>query len=197
MPAAFHGPHMRTLLILLAVTVIGGATRTARAQAPGMTMSYAQPVAPPMSPDDREILAEGAIDDGQWAGGVAASVLLGFGIGQGIEGRWHDTGWIFTLGETVSLGAVIFSIPAAFSDCYDCGPGHNNQERAADIMIGGMLVFAGLRIWEVGDAALGPSMHNDRFNQARARHPETYAVLPYVVPTLSGTGGIAGVSLHF
>jgi hypothetical protein len=185
---------MRTLLILLALTF---AARTARAQAPGMTMSYEQRTAPPMSPEDREILAEGKIDDGQWGGGVAASVLLGFGVGQAIEGRWHDTGWIFTLGETVSLGAVIFSIPAAFSDCYDCGPGHNNQEQAADIMIGGMLVFAGLRIWEVGDAGLGPSLHNERFENARARHPETYAVLPYVVPTLSGTGGVAGVSLRF
>jgi hypothetical protein len=185
---------MRTLLILLAVTVIGG---TAHAQAPGMTMSYAQPMAPAMSAEDREILQEGRVDDGQWAGGVAASVLLGFGVGQGIEGRWHDTGWIFTLGETVSLGAVIFSIPAAFSDCYDCGPGHNDQQRAADIMIGGMLVFAGLRIWEVGDAALGPSLRNQRFDAMRARHPETYAVLPYVVPTLSGNGGIAGIAMSF
>jgi hypothetical protein len=185
---------MRTFLIVLALSF---ATRTAHAQAPGMTMSFERQMSPPMSPEDRQILGEGEINDGQWAGGVAASVLLGFGTGQAIQGRWHDTGWIFTLGEAVSLGAVIFSIPAAFSDCYDCGPGQNHQEQAADIMIGGMLVFAGLRLWEVGDAAIGPSLHNERFNDARARHPETYAVLPYVVPTLSGTGGVAGLALNF
>ena len=64
-------------------------------------------------------------------------------------------------------------------------------------MIGGMLVFAGLRIWEVGDAALGPSLRNQRFDAVRARHPETYSVLPYVVPTLSGNGGIAGIAMSF
>src|ERR1700753_4027043 len=59
------------------------------------------------SPEEQELLAEGYIDPMRTAVGGGAAFLLGFGFGHMIEGRWHDTGWIFTLGETVSLGAMI------------------------------------------------------------------------------------------
>ena len=163
-----------------------------------MTMSFDHPAVLPMSPEEREILAEGEISDGQWGGGVLASLAFGFGTGQAIQGRWHDTGWIFTLGESASLVAMVAAMPAAFSECYDCGPSaQRDQDRATEVLIGSLLVFAGLHIWEIGDAAVGPSLHNERFHEARARHPESYAVLPYVVPSASGTGGVAGLSLRF
>ena len=188
---------MRTFLILFAVAL---AAHTAHAQAPGLTMSFEQPVQNPMSAADQRILIEGEIGDGQWGAGVLGSVVVGFGAGQAIQGRWHDTGWIFTLGESVSLGAVMFALPVALSEsCYDCGRPHDttNSDRAAYVMIGGLIAFAGFHIWEVGDALIGPSLHNQRFEDARRRHPETYSVLPYVVPSASGNGGVAGLSLRF
>jgi hypothetical protein len=130
---------------------------------------------------------------------VLASVALGFGTGQAVQGRWHDTGWIFTLGESVSLITLVASMPAAFSDCFDCGPSHQHDaDRAAQVMIGSLLVFAGLHIWEIGDAAIGPSTHNQRYRAVRARHPELYTVRPYVVPALAGGGGgVAGLTVRF
>jgi len=197
MMAAMRVGMMRSFVVLFAVLV---ASSTAHAQAPGMTMSFepSQP-APPMSQEERQILADGEISDGQWGGGVLASVALGFGTGQAVQGRWHDTGWIFTLGESASLVAMIVSMPAAFGDCFDCGPSHqHDQDRAADVLIGSFIVFAGLHIWEIGDAAIGPSEHNQRYRAVRARHPETYTVMPYVVPTHSGgSGGVAGLTLRF
>ena len=35
------------------------------------------------------------------------SIIPGFGIGHAIQGRWLDKGWIFTLGEILSLGGLI------------------------------------------------------------------------------------------
>jgi hypothetical protein len=187
---------MRTFLTLLAVAL---AAHTAHAQAPGLTMSFEQPVQSPMSAEDRQVLADGEIGQGQWGAGVLGSVVVGFGAGQAIQGRWHDTGWIYTLGESLSLGAVILALPAAFSgDCFDCGHRDTStSDRAGYIMLGGLIAFAGFHIWEIGDALVGPSMHNQRFAEARARHPETYTVLPYVVPSASGNGGVAGLSLRF
>ena len=187
---------MRSLVVSFVVLV---ATTATHAQAPGMTMSF-EPTRPaPLSQEDRLILDEGEISDGQWGGGVLASVALGFGTGQAVQGRWHDTGWIFTLGETVSIVAFVVALPSAFSECFDCGPSHqHDQDRAADVLIGSLIVFAGLHIWEVGDAAIGPSVHNQRYREVRARHPELYTVMPYVVPTLSGGGGgVAGLTVRF
>jgi hypothetical protein len=189
------GFHMRTALILFALVVVGG---TARAQAPGMTMSFDQRQPPPMSQEERQILDDGEISDGQWGGGVLASLAFGFGTGQAIQGRWHDTGWIFTLGESLSIVAIIAELPATFSDCFDCGTSHQrDQDRAADIMIGSLIVFAGLHIWEIGDAAIGPSEQNARYHAFRARHPEMYSVEPFAARASSGTGGVAGLTLRF
>jgi len=195
MVAAISGFHMRTALILFALAFVG---RTAHAQAPGMTMSFDQRPQPVLSAEDRELLEAGEISDGQWGGGVLASVAFGFGTGQAIQGRWHDTGWIFTLGESLSFLAFVVELPTAFSDCFDCGPSHqHDQDRAADIMIGSLIVFAGLHIWEIGDAAVGPSAHNARYREMRARHPELYMVQPFAARASNGTGGVAGLTLRF
>lgn len=170
----------------------------AHAQAPGMTMSFDQTRPPPLSQEDRQILDDGEVSDGQWGGGVLASVALGFGTGQAVQGRWHDTGWIFTLGETASIVTFVVTLPSAFNDGFADGPRSHAQDRAAEVMIGSLIVFAGLHVWEVADAAVGPSVHNQRYRAALARHPELSTVMPYVVPTLSGGGGgVAGVTLRF
>lgn len=161
-------------------------------------MSFEQPPMPsPLSAEDRQILADGEVGAGQWGAGVLGSVVVGFGAGQAIQGRWHDTGWIYTLGEGLSLGAVMLALPVALSgDCGDCGS-HTNSDRAGYLMIGGLLAYTGFHIWEIGDALIGPTEQNRRFAEVRARHPETYTVLPYVVPSATGNGGVAGLSLRF
>jgi hypothetical protein len=197
MVSANTGFRMRIALTLL---VLAFAARTVHAQAPGMTMSFDRPPPlPVLSAEDRQILEDGEVSDGQWIGGVAASIGLGFGIGQAIEGRWRDTGWIFTLGESASFVTMIVSLSAAIGECWDCSAAETHrQDQAADVFFGSLIVFAGLHIWEIGDAAIAPAEHNERYHAMRARHPEMYSVMPYVVPSRSGSGGgFAGVSLRF
>ena len=96
-----------TLLVTALVAVLAG---SAAAQ-PGLTPpSYAYAGPPPLSlqltDDDVKLLNRGEISDDRWLGGGVASVLVGFGVGQAIEGRWGETGWIFTLGEGGSFASM-------------------------------------------------------------------------------------------
>src|SRR5687767_14647149 len=52
-----------------------------------------------LSQDDHDLLMRGEISDGEHAAGAIASIFIGFGSGQAIQGRWSDKGWIFTLGD--------------------------------------------------------------------------------------------------
>jgi hypothetical protein len=193
---------MRTLVILLVVSL---AAHTARAQAPGVTMSWdpGPPPAPisPMTVEDADVLETGEIGAGRWAIGVGVSAYVGFGLGQTVQGRWRDTGWIFTVGESLSLTAFVITLPALFvGDCYDCGSRHNaSTDRAATIAIGSLLAYAGFHVWEIADAAIAPVFHNRRYRAALARHPEAtrMAVMPFLVPSDRGNGGVAGLSLNF
>jgi hypothetical protein len=155
------------------------------------------------SPDEQELLAEGYIDPMRTAVGGAAAFVLGFGIGQGIEGRWHDTGWIFTLGETASLAAIIGGA-VGIANCTDldgnttCGGG---DSASVGWLVGGLIAYTGLHIWEVVDAFIGPSYHNDRVHELRRRYGyRDYAthIVPYVTRPQSSEGGMtAGLALTF
>ena len=51
------------------------------------------------------------LNNKEYIGGAFASMFLGFGIGHAIQGRWWDEGgWVFTLGEGVTLGVILSSI---------------------------------------------------------------------------------------
>ncbi|MEO8840806.1 MAG: hypothetical protein ABI591_08495 [Kofleriaceae bacterium] len=190
---------MRTLLILLAVSL---AAHTAHAQAPGLTMSFDPgPPQAPMSAEDADLLETGEIGPGKWLLGVGVATGMGFGMGQTVQGRWRETGWIFTVGESLSLTALVLTIPALFSgDCYDCSQReHSESNRAAYIAIGSLIAYAGFHVWEIGDALIAPVAFNHRYHAALARHPEAtqLAVTPFLVPSDRGSGGVAGVALRF
>ena len=57
------------------------------------------------------------MSQGQYVGGGIASIFLPFGIGQAIQGRYKETGWIFTVSELASnvlvasgVGLILYSI---------------------------------------------------------------------------------------
>lgn len=189
---------MRTLMILLAVSLAG---KAAQAQAPGLTMSFDPgPPPTPMTAADEDVLETGEIGPGRWALGAGVSAYVGFGLGQTVQGRWRDTGWIFTVGESVSLTAFFLTVPALFTaeDCYEhCH--RSNENRAAQIAVGSLLAYAAFRVWDFGDALVGPAFHNRRYREAVARHPEMtqMALRPFIVPSGRGSGGVAGLSLSF
>jgi hypothetical protein len=174
--------------------------------APG-AYGYRQP--PPgslvlqLSPDDQELLTRGEISDGQWLVGGLASVVLGFGIGQAVEGRWLDRGWIFTVGE----GASIVAIVAGAVEGVDCSNSVNGGRcnNGIGLVVGGVLAFTGLRVWEIVDAFAVPPSQNAHIREMRVRlglPPQQvgYTLAPFIAP-VRGLGAnnttVAGLQLRF
>jgi len=207
---------MRSLGLVLILALFGARAGAAHAQ-PGATPPppAPSPYAPPpyayppppqpvaLSDQDRELLARGEISDGQHLGGGLASFFFGFGLGQAVQGRWSDTGWIFTLGEIGSIGLIIWGADRLVDDCYDSPSCDNNNEDAGAPMLAvgviGLVVF---RAWEIVDAISGPVTHNRKVRDLRMRlgypPPGTYyGVRPYVAPTAEGDGSVAGIRLAF
>src|SRR5689334_6547254 len=141
---------------------------TAAAQ-PGQTPAqlpppyqYQPPPPPPMlTLDERHLLEDGEISDGRYVGGGLLSIFPGFGVGQAVQGRWSDRGWIFTLGETAAFGLMVYGISQddCFLALYDC---HDDGDDGAGEFVTGLLAFTGFRIWEIIDAWAVPPMHNAR-----------------------------------
>jgi hypothetical protein len=141
-------------------------------------------------------------------GGVVA-FFIGFGMGQATEGRWHETGWIFTLGEAVSLGAIIGGA-VGIVNCAGGGNGDAGLDNcsasggdggSAAFLIGGVIALTGFRIWEIVDAFAGPSGHNERLHDLHRRmgyRDYAHNIVPYVTRPQSADGGMsAGLSLRF
>jgi hypothetical protein len=205
---------MRTMM--LGVLVVLGSTAMASAQpgqqqpAPPQQQPYYPPPAyayqpPPqprmvqLTPDEQDLLEIGEISDVQWAGGGAAAMFIGFGVGQAVQGRWSDTGWMYALGESASFVALI--VGAVESVGNDCGMCDSNHGQA--LLVGGAIAFAGLRVGEVVDALVVPPRHNVRLYELRARlglpAQPGYVLAPYIAPSASGVGGggVAGLSIRF
>jgi hypothetical protein len=148
-----------------------------------------QPRTIQMTPEERELILRGEIDPGLYvAGAVLGTFVTPFGIGQAVQGRWMDKGWIFTLGEGVSIALIIAG--AARFDQSDGGEG---------LLVAGVLGVVGFRIWEMIDLWVGPPLHNQRVRRVHMKYgiaPGSvfYGAAPYVAPT--GDGGIAGFTFR-
>jgi hypothetical protein len=158
---------------------------------------YGQPIQ--LSPDDQKLLMQGEISDGQIVGGAVANIFLSFGIGQAIQGRWGETGWIFTLGGIASITAMF--VGAARS--VDCGFDENCDEGSGvGLIVGGVIGFTVFYAWGVVDALAGPHKHNNRVRELRMRlgmpMPMYTKVMPFVAPAKGGNGGgVAGLTFRF
>mgnify|MGYP000870276724 CR=1 FL=1 len=124
-----------------------------------------------LSKEEQELLAQGEISNDRHAGGALMAFLFGFGTGQAVQGRWGESGWIFTIGETLSLAAIIHAAPDAGEFCDSLESVERTaferncdarQRRAMRQVMGGLAVFVGLHLWEVVDAINGPRRHNRR-----------------------------------
>lgn len=203
---------MRTTSLLVTAALLA-AQATALAQ-PGQApppppppryyppQAYAPPPQGGLTAEEQELLAEGEISDGAHIGGGFLSIFIGFGLGQAVQGRWSDTGWIFTLGEIGSIALLIYGIEQE-TDCVFDDPSCDEDAGGASIAVGmiGLLVF---RVWEVIDAFAGPARHNRRVRNLRMRMgypPNGYyygGVEPYVTPVgKDDDGAIAGIRLRF
>ncbi len=149
-----------------------------------------------LTPEEHQLLAEGEISLGQHAGGVVVNWLFGFGLGQAIQGRWSDTGWIFTLGEAAGITLMVAGLA---SSCFGCEGGDDD---GATLLVGGVIGYVAFHIWSIVDAATGPAGHNRKVRALKQRvglpMHASQRVLPYVAPARDGGGGgTAGLTLRF
>jgi hypothetical protein len=118
-----------------------------------------------------------------------------------VQGRYGETGWIFTLGEVGSATLFVVGIVQTFNDCY-LERGCEHSATAAPFILGGFIGLVGFRVWEVVDAFVVPARRNARVRALRMRlglPPPMYSrIQPYVAPTLSRDGGAtAGLTFRF
>jgi hypothetical protein len=158
--------------------------------------------APPLTAEEHELLLEGEISDGARVGGGIANFFIGYGVGQAIQGRWSDTGWIFTLGEVASMAVFISGVFRTFDDCTN-SIGENTDCDHSDgppLIILGALGAGVFRIWGTIDAFSGPSDHNRRVRDLKFRLgipvQVGHRLSPFVHKTRDG-GATAGLQLSF
>lgn len=169
---------------------------------PGAAGYY--PVTTTLTAEDHRLLLRGEISDGEYYGGAVTSVLFGFGMGQAVQGRWHDTGWIFTLGESVSAAVVVAGLARALG-CFDGGSndgGSDCDDRGAvNLMMAGAIGLTVFRVWELVDVFSVPPAHNRRVRSLRQRLGfaptlRVSQVQPYLAPSVDG-GAMAGFAARF
>jgi hypothetical protein len=196
-----------SVVALLAVLSIASAAAAQPGQTPVQPQppipppyTYQPAPPPPLTEAEVELLASGEISDGQHVGGGVASVFLGFGIGQAIQGRWSDKGWIFTVGDATAYGLVIYGLSQ--NDCWiriwgEC----DDDDDGVAAVVAGLAVGAVFRVWEIIDAFAAPPGHNRRVRELRMRvgyPPPAYGgARPFVIPSATGDGAVGGVTLRF
>ncbi len=157
------------------------------------------PVALQLTPDQVELLQKGEISEGQHIGGGAVALFFGFGIGQAVQGRYSETGWIFTLGEGASIAALFVGI-GRVADCIGDERCSTNND-AGILITGGLIGYLVFRTWGTIDAFTGPAKHNRKVRELRMRlgmpmPMYTQRVVPYVNRTRD-SGATAGLVFHF
>jgi hypothetical protein len=146
-----------------------------------------------LTDEEHELLAQGEIGEHARLGGTAVEAFFGLGLGQAVEGRWTETGWIFTTGELAATTLIGVGLGEAFAECKPGDTCHAGRGKA--MFVAGALAAAVFRTWGTVDAYVGPARHDERVRALRMRLAT--APMPYVT-TLPGSGGtIAGFTLAF
>jgi hypothetical protein len=99
----------------------------------------------------------------------AATSWLGFGIGQGVQGRWRERGWIFT---AIDAGTVVLAVAGfieLIEQCIDKSDGSSRActgsaltEPGTRLIIPAVLLHVLSRFVQVGEAAIAPKRNASR-----------------------------------
>lgn len=145
-----------------------------------------------LSPDDKKIWDRGPMNDGQYIGGGAVGSIFGFGLGHAIQGRYADKGWIFTVGETLALTAIV----VGFGECAgDAISGNSNCSSGGGTILLGFFGYLGLHTWEIVDLWWTPHEQEERYRQLRGQM-QGWTIEPSIRP-IAGGGETFGVRLTF
>ena len=178
---------MRAALSFAIICAVAGASIAQPGQTP-------LPPPPPLTPAEAALLSDGEISDGQHIGGGLLAIFPGFGLGQAVQGRWLEKGWMFTLGETVFGVAFTIGLTNVIVGCTF----HRDEcDEAPTLMTVGLIGVAAFRVWGAIDAFTAPPEHNRRVRALKARLGMPVYVGPYVAPPAHGDGAVGGVMIRF
>jgi len=128
---------------------------------------------------------------GQYITGGVIGTIFGFGIGHGIQGRYTDIGWVFTLTDLVGIGLITGGEIIGQNAGGDQFRNGNYSEKAK-ISAGGFametagaLILLGFRIWEIVDLWATPSTRGLVYNEVQATKGKL-AFVPVLAPTHLG-----------
>ena len=219
---------MRTLLALATIALLAGVAGAQPSQAPVYSQpppstypqqgypqqGYPQQGYPPpsygygysrpvmnvqLTVDEQWLLQRGFISDGETFGGGAVALFFGMGLGQVIQGRWAQKGYIFTFGDLASGALMTWGFVGLLGDCFE-GCSEQRENRYATMLVVGLVAGGIFRIWEISTTCSPDWASTIELMDLRARIGmlpiDTWLSL-YVAPNRSGEGGTAGVSLRF
>jgi len=125
-----------------------------------------------LSPEDKEILSRGEINQSQHLAGGLLGTFVGFGSGHIAYEMYGSRGWIFTLGETGFLVLAIAGATGINNDCvYDRNGFRTCQDTSGSrgSLVAGVLGYMGLRLWEIIDVWTIPGLRNNEVRRVRQK----------------------------
>jgi len=180
---------MRTAL---GIAILALLTRVAGAAPPGATVPTPEQYR--LSAEDMDVLADGEITSDTKIGAAIADVLVGYGVGQAMEGRWRQTGWQLAIGDAAFssvfvVGLMAAALPHGEGRCVQPGCAGSIHTNAA--MIIGLVGLGLVRTGGAIDAVVGANSHNRRVHDLRTRVSKA----PFL--SSSDNGVVAGLDLRF
>lgn len=183
------------------VTLVSGSPQSAHAAEDSKSKSATEKARYfELSPDERKILDNGEISEGSYVAGGILGTVFGFGIGQAVQGRYLPSGLIMTAGEAAGVGLIEAGLVNCTADAINTGF-QSNQNCSHGLLTAGVIVYFGVRVWEIVDVWATPPELNRRYRSLKERVGDSSAhffMLPSSSPTLSRVdGATVGVQWHF
>ncbi len=154
-----------------------------------------------LTAEEREILQKGEITKGRYITSGIVGTAAGFGIGHGIQGRYGELGWVFTVAETASVILLLRGLSKCVDDgIYDSNTDddiwyarNGNEGCDSGLMSLGLVGFLGFHIWEIIDVWTHPPAHNRRYRSIKNRSSSPAEKTNFfILPTDKGaTAGLA------
>ncbi len=137
-----------------------------------------------LTEDERMMLKSRAPTKETYVIGGIVGTYPGFGLGHAIQGRWTDTGWIYTVGEVTSLVVA----GAGIVNCVNDGADDNDCNSSAITI--GLTAYVGFKIAEIFDVWIGGARHRERYQKLKNRiEPEPEPKTSSWTPFLQKQGG--------
>jgi hypothetical protein len=161
-----------------------------------------------LTEEERKVLDQGEISDGQRAFGGILGTTVGFGLGHLAMGEYAEAGWMYTVGEALGVGTFLFGT-SQISNCW-LSDNYNCQEKPRIIkgplvgafILTGLVMFSAAKLTEIFDVWSRPAAHNRQYNhlkQKMAADKSFTQVGFYVLPPvgLANIPAAAGLQLSF